>query len=131
VIGTLARLVRRAPEQQVGQRGRLGGAAGAAAVRRRVNRFERELARQAAERQAALLEPSGIPPHTTAEAAFYGVGGTDGFLPLRDAAREQGVDERALRRLIARGLIEARERDGVLVARPAIVSVLAVKDERR
>jgi hypothetical protein len=53
-----------------------------------------------------------------------------GSYPLPEAAERQGCSEEELRGLIDRGLIEAEQRRGVLVARPAIVSILHVRDER-
>jgi len=93
-------------------------------LRRQPRAFEAELARQTAERHARLLEPDGFLPHPAGWRASDLIDGTDGFLPLGEAARVQGCTEAELLALIRRGLIEVNERGH---ARPAIVSVLAVR----
>src|SRR5439155_20778261 len=67
--------------------------------------------------------PSSLPPGWRAEDIL---GKTDGFLPLREAAKTMAVSEARVVEMVRAGLLEA---DGSKV-RPAIVSVLAVKDER-
>jgi hypothetical protein len=124
VISTLRRLIRTRPRRPERWHVESPGRPVPLRLGTRHNRFEAELARQAAERQALLLEPDGFPPNPPGFSAEDFTDGGDGFLPLSDAARAQGCTEAELLGLIRRGLIEV---DGRGSARPAIVSVLPVR----
>ncbi len=70
-----------------------------------------------------------MPPGWTAEAAL-GLPELDGYLPAHEAADEMGVTEAELAIMVRTGKLEARD-DGVqLFVRPALVSVLGVRDRR-
>jgi len=61
---------------------------------------------------------------------YTGEAELEGFLPSWLAAEEQGVDEGELVRQARRGLLECKHVGSVLYVRPAIVTVLGVRDHR-
>jgi hypothetical protein len=56
--------------------------------------------------------------------------GVDGFLTVEKAAARMGVTEAELVAMVNCGQLEARELDGETLVRPAVVRVLAVREER-
>ena len=90
-------------------------------------RLEAELAQQAAARQARLLSQDGLSPLPPGFRPEDVVEQSDGFVPLEQAAERMGIDQEQLLELIRTGRIEAERRDGVVLARPALVRVIGMR----
>jgi hypothetical protein len=89
-----------------------------------VGLFERLLARHERERHWRAL--AALPsPHTNWP---WPDSNDEGFLSPKDAAAAMGVSELDLARNVRRGLLEYRLSGDSVLVRPAVVSVLAVRD---
>ena len=72
----------------------------------------------------ALLEPTLLPPVPPEVAYYYGLHdhGHDGFLPVRQAAEQQGVTVDELLRMVDKGWLSARGQGAGLRVRPAAIA---------
>lgn len=86
--------------------------------------FERVLRHHEQVRHAELLRSS--PPRHPEE--LRDPDDHDGFLPVRKAAAVMSVSEDALLEMVGRGQLEEKMVWGEPFVRPAVVSVLGVKD---
>ena len=85
--------------------------------------FDGLLRKHQAERHARLLGSGQL----LARSQSVGI---DGFLPPKEAAKAMGVSVDELLSLVDRGHLEARDVGwGFVHVRPAVVSVLAVREE--
>lgn len=96
--------------------------------------FLDELNRQTRVRHARILF-AGTPPRIDPMPPGYRAdefchGTRDGFLPLSEAAKQMGMTEAEVLDLAAQGVLETREAGLYLHVRPALVSILAVRQDR-
>lgn len=101
-------------------------------VRARRNRLEDELDRQvtARERDLRIEAIHRRTPPLPPSPFDHDYNPHEGFMPVEQAATAMGTSVPELRRLVADGRLEGRLVRGAVLVRPAIVTVMRVRDER-